>query len=143
MGATPLSGTPTVTVCANDFGLANLGQNLLPIPIRQARADPEALVREVVELQDHRIGLAAIDAWMLAKETDEEDLALTSDPILAGASLVDVPLPIGCVVRPSVSSPARSAERVTLALVPTPPSERGDLLLLPAASTRPHVGEHG
>jgi hypothetical protein len=60
-----------MTVCTNDVALGDLVEDCLPVPVADALADREALVPEVVELQDDRIALAAVCAWMLAEERDQ------------------------------------------------------------------------
>jgi hypothetical protein len=61
-----------MTVCTNDVALGDLVEDCLPVPVADALADREALVPEVVELQDERIALAAVCAWMLAEERDQQ-----------------------------------------------------------------------
>jgi hypothetical protein len=57
-----------MTVCTNDLALADLVEDRLPSVIAHAFGDVEALVAEMVELEHQRIGLAAIDARLAAKE---------------------------------------------------------------------------
>lgn len=69
--ATPTSGAASMTVCTNDLALCNLVEHALPIPISKSLSYAELLVPEVVELEDDRIALPAVDAGMLAKERDQ------------------------------------------------------------------------
>jgi hypothetical protein len=64
--ATPTSGAASMTVCTNDLALCNLVKDALPIPVSDALGDVEFLVAEVTELKHDRVGLAAVDAGMLA-----------------------------------------------------------------------------
>ena len=69
--AAPLSGAASMTVCTNDVALCHLVEDALPVSVPKALADPELLVAEMVELEDERIGLAAVDARMVAKVVDQ------------------------------------------------------------------------
>jgi hypothetical protein len=55
-----------VTVCTNHLALCHLVKGALPISVPQALADAEALVPKMAELEDHKVGLAAVDAGMIA-----------------------------------------------------------------------------
>jgi hypothetical protein len=54
-----------MTVCTNDLALCHLVEDALPLAISKTRRDAELLVAQMVELQDDRIGLAAVHARML------------------------------------------------------------------------------
>ena len=71
-----------MAVGAYDVALLDLGQNVFPWPFPQAFADAELFFAEVVELQDERIALSAVHAWVLAKERDEVGGALRDDPLV-------------------------------------------------------------
>ena len=64
--ATPTSGAASVTVCTNHLALCHLVEDALPIAVSNALRDAEFLVPQMVELQDDRVGLSAVDAGMLA-----------------------------------------------------------------------------
>jgi len=64
--AASLRGAAPMTVCTNDVALCNLVEHVLPVPVRDPLGDREFLVPQVVELEDDRIALAAIDAGMLS-----------------------------------------------------------------------------
>jgi hypothetical protein len=60
-------GPAPVTVGADDFALGDLIENLLPIPTGELVGDVEALISEVVELENQRIRLATVRARMAAE----------------------------------------------------------------------------
>jgi hypothetical protein len=60
-----------MTVCTNDLALCNLVEDVLPIAIPDAVGDPELLLSKMIELEHDGIVLAAVDAGMLAKESDQ------------------------------------------------------------------------
>ncbi len=64
------SRPPTMTVCTNHVALCDLVENRLPFAVADAFSDVEALVFEMVELEDQRVGLAAVDAGVFAEERD-------------------------------------------------------------------------
>lgn len=121
--ATPSSGAATVTVCTNHLALCNLVEHALPGAVAEALADREALVTQVVELEDHRIGLAAVDARVLAEVADQELQSFRPDLFLAAPSLIDIPCPMSPVVLALVSSAAGSAVVVALPALLPPPGE--------------------
>ena len=51
-----------MVVRANDLAFGHLIEDRLPCSIEQALADRELLIAEVVEFENHRVGLAAIHA---------------------------------------------------------------------------------
>ena len=63
-------GPPTMTVCTNHLAGVDLVEDRLPAAIAETGCNAEVLVPEVVELEDQRVGLAAVGAWALAKELD-------------------------------------------------------------------------
>ena len=60
-----------MTVCTNDVALDHLVEDALPVPVAKALANPEFLVAKMVELEDKRIGLAAVGARMVSKIVDQ------------------------------------------------------------------------
>jgi hypothetical protein len=69
--SSPKGGSPTVTVCTNHVAGGDLVEHGLPVVVAQAAGDVEVLLPEMVELEDERIGLAAVSTWPLAEELDE------------------------------------------------------------------------
>jgi hypothetical protein len=57
-------GPPSVTVGADHLTLFHLIEDALPVASVEPLADGKAFLSEVIELQDERIGLAAVDAGM-------------------------------------------------------------------------------
>jgi hypothetical protein len=68
-----------MTVCANHIALRNLVEDGLPAAPADASGDGELLFAEMIELEDDRIGLAAIDAWMRTEELNEKCRALRDE----------------------------------------------------------------
>ncbi len=66
----PEGGSATMTVCTNDVALGNLVECGLPGAVANTFGDLEALVAEMVELEDDRIALAAVGAGVVAEELD-------------------------------------------------------------------------
>jgi hypothetical protein len=58
---------------------AILVQQCLKRPIADAPGDAEELVIEVLEVEDHDVGLAAVDGWMSAWTIDDELHPLLAD----------------------------------------------------------------
>lgn len=69
-----------MAVGADDLALLDLGQDGFPGPFAHAPADAESFFSQVIELQDERVALPAIDAGMLTKERNEISGALGDDP---------------------------------------------------------------
>jgi len=65
--AAPLCGAAPMTVCTNDLALCNLVKHVTPFAVSDADGDREFLVSKVVELEDDRIGLSAINTGVVAK----------------------------------------------------------------------------
>ena len=76
-------GSATVTVCTDDVALRHLVEHGLPVAVPEALSDAERLRAAVVEFQDHRIGLAAVDARMRPEKVDEVGDALANQRALA------------------------------------------------------------
>lgn len=58
----PLRGAASMTVCTNDLALCHLVEDALPLAVSEACGDAEFLVAEMIELEDDRVGLAAVHA---------------------------------------------------------------------------------
>ncbi|MGN6253660.1 MAG: hypothetical protein ACTHO8_01580 [Solirubrobacterales bacterium] len=136
--AAPLGGATSVTVCTNYLALGNLVEHVLPVATLQALRDREPLVPQVVELEDDRIGLSAVDAGMLQQKGDQVLRPLFNQRDLALSSGSDVSRFVRRVMLLLVLSPARSAVVVSLPACPPSPREFFDRLLPLAASTSPH-----
>ena len=80
--AAPTSGTAPVTVCTNHLALCNLVEHALPLAVPQSGGDSEFLVAQMVELEHYGIGLAAVNARVLAQKHDEKlDPLRHQDPL--------------------------------------------------------------
>ena len=95
-----------------------------------------ALVAQVVELQNDRIRLAAVDARMARRSTRSGTSCARGRRSASRVSLIDVALLVRQVVLAVVVGVARAAVVVPLALRLAPPSEVLDRLELSAASAR-------
>jgi hypothetical protein len=61
-----------VVVSADDLALLDLRQDGFPaIPVHDHRRDTELLASLVIELEDHDVRLAAVDAGVLTEVLDE------------------------------------------------------------------------
>lgn len=56
-----------MAVGAHDLALGHLGQDVLPRPVANSLADAEALIAQVIELQDEGVVLPAINTRVLAQ----------------------------------------------------------------------------
>ncbi len=130
----PVRGSPTMTVCTNDLASCNLVEDGLPGEVADALRDVEALVADMVELQDQRVSLAAVRAWPLAKDLEEELDTRQSGCPLASLGILDAAVMVLGVMLPFVGSPARAAVVVPLAPTLSPPGEVVDWLGLAAAA---------
>jgi len=81
--AAPLGGAATMTVCTNHVALGHLVENALPSAIPKALPDGELLIPEMVELEDDRIALAAVDTGVLAQERHQILDAFRNQSLLA------------------------------------------------------------
>jgi hypothetical protein len=81
-----------VAVCANDIALGDLVKDGLPAAPADACGDGELLVAEVIELENDRIGLAAVGAGMTAKELDEKGRAFDDEHVFPERRRRDVAL---------------------------------------------------
>src|SRR4051812_38106296 len=103
-----------MAVRAYNLALLYLFEDALPVAIRQGLADVEFLALEVVELEDHRVLLPAIHAWVAFEEREQVRGPLARKPVLADPCLIDVPLLVQQVVRPVICRPAGPAHVVAL-----------------------------
>ena len=103
-----------MTVCTNDVALGDLVEHGLPVAVAQTLRDAEALVPEVVELQDERISLATVDARPLTEERHEAGGALRGDRSLAAKGVGDVAIAVRRIVLAFVIRPAYPAVVVAL-----------------------------
>jgi hypothetical protein len=92
----------------------------------------------MVELEDERVSLSAVDARMRPKERDEVGGSLRRDGPLSALRLVDVALAVGGVVLLLVCGAARTAVIVSLPECFPTPRELCERLEFSAASTSPH-----
>jgi hypothetical protein len=104
-----------MTVCTNDVALGNLVEDGLPVAVAETFGYAEALVPEVVELENQRIGLAAVDAWVLSKERQQSRGALDGRCTLAADSGGNVACAVCGVVLAFVGGTAWPAVVVALA----------------------------
>jgi hypothetical protein len=96
---------------------------LSPVAVRERRADVELLAAQVVELEDHRVALTAVGAWMCAEVLEQMRSAFSHQPLFVHAGLIDVALAVREIVLPSVGLAAGPAERVPLSNVLAAPGE--------------------
>jgi hypothetical protein len=54
-----------MTVRAHDLALGDLSQNAVPVSIWESSSDLEVLLADVIELENQRVGFAAIGARVL------------------------------------------------------------------------------
>jgi hypothetical protein len=130
-----------MTVCTNDLALCNLVEDALPVSTLKTLGDAELLVPEVVELENDRIGLSAVDAGVLSQVGNQILEALSDDSSLSGPCLLDVSPTVGPVVLLLVHSAARPAVVVALPARLPPPGESLQRLLFMAAPATPHTGD--
>jgi hypothetical protein len=129
-----------MTVCTNHLALCHLVEDALPIAVSYPLGNAELLVPEMVELEDHRVALSAIDAGMFAKKRDEILDAFGRHDLLPLPRLVDIPPTIGQVVLSLIQGPARAAIVVPLPSRFPPPGEILEWFLSMATPATPHGG---
>ena len=136
---TPASGSPPVTVRADDFALLHLIEEAAPVAIRQGLPDVEGLRPgiDVVELQRHRVRLTAVGARMAFEVAQEVSGSLPRQCPLAIARIVDVAVAVREVVLAVVRRTAWAAQAVPLSALSTAPIEFLGWLQLTALSTPP------
>jgi hypothetical protein len=130
----PLRGPPTMTVCTNDLASCNLVEDRLPRQVADALRDIEALVANVVELKDQRVGLAAVRTRPLAKDLEEQLDTRQGCCPLALLRILDVAVMVLRVMLPFIGSAARAAVVVPLPPALSPPGEVVHRLRLAAAT---------
>jgi hypothetical protein len=134
----PLCGAASMTVCTNDVALCNLVEHVLPAPALDALRDRELLVPQVIELEDDRIALATVDAWVLSQKRNQKEGPFFDQRLLSLASQGDVSLFVGQVMLSMVGRSAGPAIVVALPSCPPPPGEFIQRFLALAASASPH-----
>src|ERR671918_2184917 len=77
----------------------------------------------MVELENDRIGLAAVGARVQPEVLDEPPGSVEHQPLLLVSRLVDVALPVRFVMCLAVFGPAGTAKRIALPAFPSPPGE--------------------
>jgi hypothetical protein len=97
----------------------------------------EALIPEMVELEDDRITLAAVHAWVDHEVVKEVSGPLQRETLPHDPRLIDVPLPVRGVVLLPVGGSTGTAERVALPSTLAAPGELVDRLQLTAAVALP------
>jgi len=102
-------GTATVAVRADDFALCHLLEDALPAPVRELIPDVEALVAQMVQIEDDRIGLTAVAARVRGEVLEEEQRPLMAPaPLLRRRPLL-VELAVSRIVGLSVGGAASAA----------------------------------
>lgn len=81
--AAPLGGAATMTVCTNDVALGHLVEDALPSAVPKALSNAKLLIPKMIELEDDRIALAAVDAGVLAQVRHQILDALRNQSLLA------------------------------------------------------------
>ncbi len=133
----PKSGPATVTVCTDYVTRGDLVEHCLPVAGAYAYRDGEVLVSKMVELQDERVGLAAVNAWTLTEELYEIGHALLDENLFAAYGIRDVALAMRRIMLLFIGRSARAAVVVPLAArlpVPSEVRERQDLTASAAGS---------
>jgi hypothetical protein len=87
-----------MTVCTNDVALGDLVEHGVPAAVTEAFGDVETLVPEVVELEDQRIRLTAVDARPRTEELNEVGGPLGNDRSFAADGVRAVALAVCGVV---------------------------------------------
>ena len=90
LSAEPVCRSFAMTVCANDFALLDLGEDLGPRALAQASADIEILFPEVIELKDDRVAFAAVHTGVALEVLEELRHPLSPDPHASLMCLLDV-----------------------------------------------------
>ena len=81
-----------MAVTTHDLALCDLSENALPVSIRKRAADVERLVGEVVELEDDRVSLPAVQAGVLGEVLEQVLGPFEVEGLLPGVRLIDVAL---------------------------------------------------
>ena len=98
-----------MAIGADDVALPHLGGEALPAAVTETFGNAELLVPEVVELEDDRVRLTAVDARVVRKELDQEHDPLVSHRDPARPCSLQVKLAVRLVVGPVVFGHAPSA----------------------------------
>jgi hypothetical protein len=109
------TGDDSMAVGAADFALHDLGPELDFTPCQHLRDVPRLLSADVVELQDNRVGLSAVQAWIRRKvcSNDRSRPGDRNDSTLADTSLTIRPLTrVSGISRPIVGVLARLTPRL-------------------------------
>ena len=78
-----------MAVRADDLAFRDLLEDALPVAVGKRLANVELLVGEVIELEDHRVGLTAVDARDGAEETQQVVRALDRQRLFTGSRLIE------------------------------------------------------
>ena len=132
-----------MAVGAHDLALSHLGQDVLPWAVANSLADAEALIAQVVELQDERVVLPAIGAGVLAQIRNEVSGALSDDLARPSPRRVDIALPVSRIVLVLVRAATWPAIVVSLPSLLPAPGEFVQRLLLLTAPASPHDEDKG
>ena len=126
-----------MAVCTNDVTRGYLVEYRLPFPVAQVCGDIEVLVPAMIELQEKRVGLAAVNAGPRAQEVDEIRRPFRDERPFSLHRARDITLVVQYVVLPFVGGSAGAAVVVALtARLPAPGKVQGGFEL-PAASALP------
>ena len=119
----PESCSPTVTVWANDVALRDLVEDGAPVAPANTSRDLELLVTDVIELEDDRVALAAVRAWMLAEEVKEKCGSCRYDGVPPARCRGNVALSVCEVVLSFIGGSARAAVGIELSQGSSAPGE--------------------
>jgi hypothetical protein len=72
-----------MTVCTNDVALCHLVEDALPCTVSKPLPDAEFLVPKVIELEDDRVPLSAVDARVLTQVRHQILDAFSNQSLLA------------------------------------------------------------
>jgi hypothetical protein len=127
-----------MAVCAHHVTLRDLVEDSAPAAPADTRGDRKLLLAEMIELEDDRVCLAAVGAWMRSEVLNEKRGALSHKRVFPPRRRGNVALSVCDVVRPFVGGTARAAIRIELSHGPSMPGELRDRLQLaaPAATLR-------
>jgi hypothetical protein len=104
-----------VAVRAHDLALLDLGEDALPTPVGEIVPDLKRFLAQVIEFENDRVALPAVDAGVVPEVLEQVDRPLVGLLAFTGPRLVDVPLSVSGVMLPLVCRPARAAHVVPLA----------------------------
>jgi len=110
-----------MTVCTDYVTRGDLVEHCLPVAGAYAYRDGEVLVSEMVELQDERVGLAAVSARALTEELDEIGHALRDEGLFSASCVRDIALAVCRIVLLFIGRSARTA--IVVPLAARPPAE--------------------